>query len=214
MACHATASMSWEPELEELRRREALARAMGGEERVARQHAAGKPTVRERIERLLDEGSFHETGTLAGVARYGDDGGLETSCPPTLGPVRRPGRRARGRLALLGHRARQRPAVRGRAARGGRGDGRVPGQGDARRVEGPDAGGGGRQRGARHGRSFICALGRLEGRPVGVLAGDPKHSGGGLTGDASDKLVRFVDLCDQLRLPVANFVDQPGFVIG
>jgi acetyl-CoA carboxylase carboxyltransferase component len=68
--------------------------------------------------------------------------------------------------------------------------------------------------GARHGRSLICALGRLEGRPVGVLAGDPKHSGGGLTGDASDKLVRFVDLCDQLRLPVANFVDQPGFVIG
>jgi acetyl-CoA carboxylase carboxyltransferase component len=47
-----------------------------------------------------------------------------------------------------------------------------------------------------------------------VLASDPKHYGGGLTGDASDKLVRFVDLCDQFRLPVANLVDQPGFVIG
>jgi acetyl-CoA carboxylase carboxyltransferase component len=68
--------------------------------------------------------------------------------------------------------------------------------------------------GARHGRSLICALARLEGRPVGVLASDPKHYGGGLTGDASDKLVRFVDLCDQFRLPVANLVDQPGFVIG
>jgi acetyl-CoA carboxylase carboxyltransferase component len=68
--------------------------------------------------------------------------------------------------------------------------------------------------GARHGRSVICALARLDGRPVGVLASDPKHYGGGLTGDASDKLVRFVDLCDQFRLPVANFVDQPGFVIG
>ena len=55
--------------------------------------------------------------------------------------------------------------------------------------------------GARHGRSLICALARLDGRPVGVLASDPKHYGGGLTGDASDKLVRFVDLCDQFRLP-------------
>src|SRR3954452_12279295 len=47
------APMSWEPELEELRRREALARNMGGEERVARQHASGRMTVRERIEKLV-----------------------------------------------------------------------------------------------------------------------------------------------------------------
>ena len=60
--------MSWEPELEELRRREQLARRMGGEERVARQHASGRLTVRERIERLFDPGSFHETGALAGRA--------------------------------------------------------------------------------------------------------------------------------------------------
>src|SRR5688572_13311541 len=56
--------MTWEPELEELRRREELARSMGGEERVARQHASGRLTVRERIERLVDTGSFHETGAL------------------------------------------------------------------------------------------------------------------------------------------------------
>ena len=68
--------------------------------------------------------------------------------------------------------------------------------------------------GARHGRSLICALARLDGHPVGVLGLDPKHYGGGLTGDASDKLVRFVDLCDQFHLPVVNLVDQPGFVIG
>jgi acetyl-CoA carboxylase carboxyltransferase component len=47
-----------------------------------------------------------------------------------------------------------------------------------------------------------------------VLASDPKIYGGGLTGDASDKLVRFVDVCDQFRLPVCNLVDQPGFVVG
>src|SRR5436190_19674676 len=68
--------------------------------------------------------------------------------------------------------------------------------------------------GARYGRSLITALARLDGRPVGVLASDPMPYGGGLTADASDKLARFVDTCDQFRLPVANFVDQPGFVIG
>ena len=47
-----------------------------------------------------------------------------------------------------------------------------------------------------------------------MLASDPTHYGGGLTADASDKLARFVDLCDQFHLPVVNFVDQPGFVVG
>ena len=69
--------MSWEPELEELRRREELARRMGGEERVARQHASGRLTVRERIDRLFDAGSFHETGALAGAGSYDEDGELD-----------------------------------------------------------------------------------------------------------------------------------------
>src|SRR3954447_24762179 len=64
--------MSWEAELEELRRREELARRMGGEERVERQHRSGRLTVRERIDRLFDPGSFHETGALAGKAEYDD----------------------------------------------------------------------------------------------------------------------------------------------
>jgi acetyl-CoA carboxylase carboxyltransferase component len=68
--------------------------------------------------------------------------------------------------------------------------------------------------GAQYGRPLVTALGRLDGRPVGVLASDPVHYGGGLTADGSEKLVRFCDLCDQFRLPVVNFVDQPGFVIG
>src|SRR5207248_671877 len=68
--------------------------------------------------------------------------------------------------------------------------------------------------GPRHGRSLITALARLDGRPVGVLASDPEHYGGGLTAEASGKLSRFVDLCDQFHVPVVNFVDQPGFVIG
>jgi acetyl-CoA carboxylase carboxyltransferase component len=64
--------MTWEPELDELRRREALARQMGGEEKVAKHHAQGRLTVRERIELLLDPGTFHETGALAGAAEYQD----------------------------------------------------------------------------------------------------------------------------------------------
>src|SRR5213080_3082177 len=62
--------MDWDPEVEELKRRQELARAMGGPENVERQHKAGRLTVRERIERLLDRDSFHETGALAGVAKY------------------------------------------------------------------------------------------------------------------------------------------------
>ncbi len=54
---------------------------MGGEERVERQRASGRLTVRERIERLFDEGTFHETGALAGAATYGDDGELDRLPP-------------------------------------------------------------------------------------------------------------------------------------
>jgi hypothetical protein len=88
--------MIWEPELEELRRREGLARRMGGEERVARQHTSGRLTVRERIDRLFDDGSFHETGALAGRAVYGDDGELTDFVPANtvLGQGQIDGRRA------------------------------------------------------------------------------------------------------------------------
>jgi acetyl-CoA carboxylase carboxyltransferase component len=74
-------SETWEPEVAELRRREALAREMGGPEKVARQHAAGRLTVRERIDALLDPGSFHEVGALAGKATYDEDGALASFTP-------------------------------------------------------------------------------------------------------------------------------------
>jgi acetyl-CoA carboxylase carboxyltransferase component len=373
--------MSWEPELRELREREALARRMGGEERVARQHASGRLTVRERIERLVDPGSFHETGAIAGAARYDDDGELVEFLPANMvmGQGRIAGRRAvvegddftvRGGAAdaaiwqkmvyaeRLAHDLRV-PLVRLVDGTGGGGSvksleqmgfsyvpqlpgfdlvvdnlstvpvvggalGPVAGLGAARVVishfsvivrgsaqlfvagppvvaaamgESPDKEtlGGARAQvragavdneagdeddalaqikrflaylpdnvweappcvassdprdrrepalvelvprdrrkpyrvrdlleavfdreslfelGSRYGRPLAIFLARLEGRPVGVLASDPVHYGGGMTGDAADKLVRFVDTCDQFHLPVVNFVDQPGFVIG
>ncbi|HET6304426.1 MAG TPA: carboxyl transferase domain-containing protein, partial [Myxococcota bacterium] len=73
--------MTWKPELEELARRAELARRMGGEERVARARAEGRLPVRERIERLLDPGSFHETGILAGRGSYDAEGRLESFTP-------------------------------------------------------------------------------------------------------------------------------------
>src|SRR3990172_4502588 len=73
--------MSWEAEIEELRRREALGRAMGGPEKIKRQHDGGKLTVRERIDRLLDPGSLHEIGTIAGRAQYDTAGELASFIP-------------------------------------------------------------------------------------------------------------------------------------
>jgi acetyl-CoA carboxylase carboxyltransferase component len=372
--------VSWEPELEELRRREELARRMGGEERVARQHASGRLTVRERVERLVDPGTFHERGALAGAGRY-EDGRLVDFVPANMvvGWARLGGRRVaiqaddftvRGGAAdaaiwekgahaeRIAHDLRI-PLVRLVDGTGGGGSvksleqmgfsyvpplpgfelvvrnlaivpvaaaalGPVAGLGAARVVashfsvmvrgssqlfvagppvvaaamgESPDKEelGGSRTQtragavdneaadeddaleqlrrflsylpdnaweappvvaaadppdrreeellgivprdrrrpykmrrvldavldrgsvfevGPRHGRSLVTALARLEGRPVGVLASDPEHYGGGLTAEASGKLGRFVDLCDQFHVPVVNFVDQPGFVIG
>jgi acetyl-CoA carboxylase carboxyltransferase component len=372
--------MTWEPELDELRRREGLARRMGGEERVARQHASGRLTVRERIDRLFDPGSFHETGAIAGQGTY-EDGELTDFLPANMivGQGRIDGRRVavqgddftvRGGAAdaaiwqkmvwaeQLAHEMRI-PLVRLVDGTGGGGSvksletmgftyvpffpgfdlvvenlsrvpvaaaalGPVAGLGAARVVashfsvivkdraqlfvagppvvaaamgESPDKEelGGARTQtqagavdnvaadeddaldqirrflaylpqnaweaapiidgtdpadrredellsivpresrkpyrtrrilelvfdrgsvfelGARHGRSLITALARLDGRPVGVLASDPRVYGGGLTAAASDKLGRFVDICDQFRVPIVNFVDQPGFVIG
>jgi acetyl-CoA carboxylase carboxyltransferase component len=66
----------WQPELDELRERERLARAMGGPDKVKRQHDGGRLTVRERIDRLLDQGSFHEIGAIAGSAEYDGGGAL------------------------------------------------------------------------------------------------------------------------------------------
>ena len=62
--------MTWQPELDELRTREAMARRMGGADKIKRQHDARRLTVRERVDGVLDPGSFHEIGAIAGKASY------------------------------------------------------------------------------------------------------------------------------------------------
>ena len=374
-------AVSWQPEVDEIKRRVELARRMGGPENVARQHAGGKLTVRERIERLLDPGTFHETGALTGKASY-QDGRLVEIVPANfvLGTGRIDGRRVvvggddftvRGGAAdaaiankqgygeLMARELRL-PIVRLVDGTGGGGSvktldemkrtyvpanpswdvvvallsevpvvgacmGSVAGLGAARVVTShfalmvretsqlfvagppvvergvgeqvskeelggshvhaqgsgavdnevesedeafahirrllsylpsnvwqvpprrpPDDDPGRREEvllsiiprnrrrgydvrrllalvldrdsffeiGRGYGRPLVTGLARLDGYPVGVLANDPLQGGGGLDAPASDKMVRFVDLCDTFHLPCVNFVDQPGFLIG
>ncbi len=373
--------MTWDRELRELAERRRLAAALGGEDRVARHRAAGKLTVRERIDALLDAGSFREVGSTAGFAEYDEAGELASFTPANFvfgrGTVdRRPVVVAGDDFTVRGgaadasiHRkmvyseqlARELriPVVRLVDGSGGGGSvasyheigrtyvpplpgwadqmailsevpvvaaalGSVAGLGAARVaaahfalmvegtsqifVAGPPVvayashedvgkeelggaaihGGNGtvdnvvaseneafaairrflgylpssvwkappvlesadpadrreeelasiipRERrrgydvrrlvglvvdqesffeiGPGWGRSVVAGLARLAGRPVGVLASDPRHWGGALTADGADKMRRFVDLCDTFHLPIVSFVDQPGFAVG
>ncbi len=374
--------MSWQPEVDELKRRAELAKVMGGPENIARQHAGGKLTVRERIERLLDPDSFHETGALTGKPTYDDNGRFVSRIPSNfvLGTGRIEGRRVvvggddftvRGGAAdgaigykagygeLMAHELHL-PIVRLVDGSGGGGSvktieerkrtyvpgnpawdvvvallsevpvisaclGSVAGLGAARVcsshfslmvkdtsqlfVAGPPvvargvgevvtkeelggahihARGSGavdneveseeeafaairrflsympqsvwqlplrRQSdddpnrreeallsiiprnkrrgydvrklvslvldhdsffeiGRYYGRPLVTGLARLDGYPVGVLASDPLQGGGGLDAPGSEKMTRFIDLCDTFHLPCVNFVDQPGFLLG
>jgi acetyl-CoA carboxylase carboxyltransferase component len=373
--------MSWNPEVEELRRRKELAAAMGGEEAIARQHEGGKLTVRERIGRLLDAGTFREIGSLAGKARYengqlvefrpsnfvfgtglvagrkvvlgGDDftvrggaqdgavgnkmgycekmalelhlplvrlvdgtgGGGSVKTLETLGRTYVPAipgletsvelmstvpvvGAALGSVAGLGAMrvaaSHFRVMVRGtsqvfvagppvvergvheRVTKEELGGAHIHGEvsGLVDNVTGSEeeafaciraflsylpgsvfeqppvyasADAPGRREeellsivprerrraydvrrivslvvdresffeiGPLQGAALVTGFALLDGRPVGVMANDPRQGGGGLDGPASDKMVRFVDLCDTFHLPIAYFVDLPGFLIG
>ena len=372
--------MTWEPELDEIRRREELARRMGGEDNIKRQHDSGRFTVRERIEKLLDAGTFHERGSLSGRATY--DGVELTEFRPAnfvMGHGRIDGRpvvvggddfTVRGGAGDAGMIIKQiqaermarewrMPMIRLVDGTGGGGSvrmldqmkrtylpgmpgwdestaamseipivgaalGPVAGLGAVRAVaahfsvmvkglsqvfvagppvvaralpESPDKeelGGShihtrngtidneaeseddaldqvrrflsylpssvweGPPRGpvaddperrdeellsiiprerrrvydarrlVRHvvddgsvfeigrwwGRSIVTCFARLDGWPVGIMAGDPGYIGGSLTADTAEKMVRFIDLCDTFRVPVVHLLDQPGFLIG
>ena len=74
------AAGGWEAEIEELRLRRAEASKLGGAEAVAKHHGQGRLTIRERIDGLVDAGSFQEVGGLTGQGRY-DDGKLASVTP-------------------------------------------------------------------------------------------------------------------------------------
>jgi propionyl-CoA carboxylase beta chain len=62
--------------------------------------------------------------------------------------------------------------------------------------------------------NMVVGFGRVEGRPVGVVANQPMQFAGTLDIDASEKAARFVRTCDAFNIPVLTFVDVPGFLPG
>lgn len=64
------------------------------------------------------------------------------------------------------------------------------------------------------GQGQITGLARLNGAVVGIIANDCRHFAGAMTADGSQKAKRMMELCDTFHIPVVNFMDEPGFMIG
>ena len=65
-----------------------------------------------------------------------------------------------------------------------------------------------------YGRGLITSFIRVEGRPFGLIANDPRHLGGAIDGDGGEKAGRFLQLCDAYDIPVVSLCDTPGFMVG
>lgn len=63
-------------------------------------------------------------------------------------------------------------------------------------------------------RELLTGLARIDGRPVGIVASQPKFKGGVLFVDSADKGAKFVNLCDAFDIPIIFLADVPGFMIG
>ena len=64
------------------------------------------------------------------------------------------------------------------------------------------------------GIGMVTALARIEGRPIGIIANNPKHLGGAIDRDGSDKAARFMQLCEAYDIPVLMLCDTPGNMVG
>ena len=86
--------MSWKREIDGIEQRRRQAAELGGSEAVAKQHELGRLTIRERIDAVVDDGSFQEQGPIAGDSEVGEDGELVSFTPANyvLGLARIDGR--------------------------------------------------------------------------------------------------------------------------
>jgi acetyl-CoA carboxylase carboxyltransferase component len=66
----------------------------------------------------------------------------------------------------------------------------------------------------RWARNVVTAFARIEGRPVAIVANQPRYLGGVLDAEGSEKAARFVSFCDSFGLPLIAIVDTPGFMPG
>ena len=64
------------------------------------------------------------------------------------------------------------------------------------------------------GIGMVTSFVRIEGRPIGVIANNPKHLGGAIDSDAADKATRFMQLCDAFDIPILMLCDTPGNMVG
>jgi len=64
------------------------------------------------------------------------------------------------------------------------------------------------------GLGMVTALARIEGRPLGVIANNPRHLAGAIDSDGADKAARFMQLCDAFDLPILSLCDTPGIMVG
>ncbi|MBT1509147.1 carbamoyl-phosphate synthase large subunit [Bradyrhizobium sp. SRL28] len=64
------------------------------------------------------------------------------------------------------------------------------------------------------GVGMITAFIRIEGKPFGLIANNPKHLGGAIDAPAGDKAARFMQLCDAFDIPILSLCDTPGFMVG
>ena len=64
------------------------------------------------------------------------------------------------------------------------------------------------------GKSLVIGLARINGQSVGITANDCRFFAGAMTMEAAQKMRRIIELCDTFHLPLVNFVDEPGFMIG
>ena len=63
-------------------------------------------------------------------------------------------------------------------------------------------------------KTIITCLARFGGRPAGIVANQPRHLGGILDNDSSDKAARFINLCNAFNIPLVYLMDVPGFMVG
>ena len=73
--------MNWKKETDEIKIRKKLAKKQGGSEAVALQHAKGRLTLRERIDKLIDKDSFQEQGEIAGGSETNEKGEIQSLTP-------------------------------------------------------------------------------------------------------------------------------------
>jgi len=66
----------------------------------------------------------------------------------------------------------------------------------------------------RWARNMVTALARIDGRPVGVVANQPRYLGGVIDAVAAEKAARFIGFCNSFGLPLIAVVDTPGFMPG